>query len=298
MSYVLITPARNEEAHIETVIRSVTSQTVLPKKWVIVSDGSTDRTDEIVQAYVRKHDWIDYLRMPEHRDRHFAAKVSCFNAGYERVKRLQYDIMGNLDADISFDPGYFEFLLSKFEDIPHLGVAGTPFIEEGYSSLSDSYEGGEHVAGGCQLFRRECFKEIGGYSSVKPGSVDKIAVVTARMKGWKTQSFRETFFFHHRKLGTGGGGKWRAIFEYGRRDYRMGRHPLWEFLRILYQATKRPYLLNGLLLMGGYLWAFVTREERPVSKEFVAFVQREQMRRLRTILGKALGQRTVDKYAD
>jgi poly-beta-1,6-N-acetyl-D-glucosamine synthase len=114
ISYVLITPARNEEASIGDTIESVISQTVLPKKWVIVSDGSTDRTDAIVREHLSGNPWIDLIRMPEHRDRQFAAKVNSFNAGYAGLRGVDYDIIGNLDADISFEPDYFEFLLSKF----------------------------------------------------------------------------------------------------------------------------------------------------------------------------------------
>ncbi len=297
VDYVLITPARNEEAFLENTVQSVIAQTQLPRKWVIVSDCSTDRTDEIAKKYAAEHGWIEFVRMPDHEERTFASKVRCFNAGYERMKGIDYDIVGNLDADITFGEDYLEFLMGKFEQMPALGVAGTPFIEDGYSSAADSYEGGEHVAGGCQLFRKACFEEIGGYPKVKPGHVDKIAVVTARMKGWKTRSFNERSFYHHRKLGTGGGSKWMSMFSYGKRDYRIGRHPLWEFFRIGYRMTKKPYVAGGMLLMAGYIWAFVSREERPVSREFISFCQREQMQKLRSILMSLIKLKKIDKYA-
>ena len=163
MLYVLITPARNEESFIENTIRSVVSQTVIPQKWVIVSDGSTDRTDEIVKKYTRDHPWIELVRMPEHRDRQFAAKVHCFNAGFEKVKNTEYNVIGNLDADVSFEKDYIEFLLDRFAGNPKLGVAGTPYIENKYNSASDSFEGENFVNGAIQLFRRQCFEDIGGY---------------------------------------------------------------------------------------------------------------------------------------
>src|SRR5271165_1072058 len=120
--YVLITPARNEEAFIEKTIESVIHQTVLPTKWVIVDDGSTDRTAEIVSRYLVQYPWIEMVQMPQRRDRSFAAKVGAFNAGYERVRGLKYEIIGNLDADISFDKDHFEFLARKFSGDPTLGV--------------------------------------------------------------------------------------------------------------------------------------------------------------------------------
>ena len=125
-NYVLITPARNEAAFIEQTIQSVIQQTVLPLMWVIVSDGSTDGTDDIVKKYLPDYDWMELVRMSERKERHFAGKVHAFNAGYEKVRHLNYDIIGNLDADISFEPMYFEYLLDKFYQDRTLGVAGTP----------------------------------------------------------------------------------------------------------------------------------------------------------------------------
>src|ERR1700693_2583313 len=109
--YVLITPARNEEASMEKTIESVIHQTVPPVKWVIVDDGSTDKTPEIVSRYLAQHPWIELVQMPQRRDRSFAAKVHSFNAGYERVKDLRYEVIGNLDADISFENDFFAFLV-------------------------------------------------------------------------------------------------------------------------------------------------------------------------------------------
>jgi len=125
----MITPARNESMFIEGTIKSMVSQTCPPIKWVIVSDGSTDGTDEIARTYADRYDWIQLVRMHERKERHFAGKVHAFNAGYSEVKDLLYDIIGNLDADISFDSEYLHFLLAQFHRDPKLGVAGTPFRE-------------------------------------------------------------------------------------------------------------------------------------------------------------------------
>ena len=280
LNYVLITPARNEEKYIEKTIQSVISQTILPKKWIIVSDGSTDRTDEIVQKYLEGNNWIELLRMPEHRDRHFAAKVKCFNAGYKKVKDIKCDIIGNLDADISFEEDYFEFLLSKFVDILELGVAGTPFVE-GSSHYDYRFTNIEHVSGACQLFRRECFEEIGGYIPIKGGGIDWTAVTSARMKGWMTRTFTEKTCFHHRTIGTGNSNLLVSWFRHGRKDYFLGGHPLWQIFRSLYQMNHKPYVLGGGLLFFGYTWAFLSRVERPVSKELMKFHRGEQIQRLK-----------------
>lgn len=282
-SYILITPARNEEDYIEKTILSVVSQTVLPIKWIIVSDGSTDRTDDIVKKYLPLHPWMELIRMPERRDRHFAAKVNCFHAGYEKVKNISYDVIGNLDADISFEKDFFEYLLDKFQEMPDLGVAGTPFTE-GTFQYNYNYVSIEHVSGGVQLFHRECFEAIGGYVPIKGGGIDLVAVTTARMKGWKTRTFTGKTFVHHRFMGTGTSSLLKSRFRFGKQDYYLGGHPVWEVFRSIYQMKSKPYLLGGLFLFSGYLWAFLNRMERPVSKEFVNFRQKEQMQRLKNFV--------------
>jgi glycosyltransferase involved in cell wall biosynthesis len=287
LSYVLITPARNEEAYIEKTIQSVISQKYLPKKWVIVSDGSTDRTDEIVQKYILGNSWIEFLRMPERRERQFAAKVQCFNAGYERIKDMSYDIIGSLDADISFESDYFAFLLAKFLECPRLGVAGTPFVE-GSSHYDYRFTNIEHVSGACQLFRRECFEDIGGYVPIKAGGIDWVAVTTARMKGWTTRTFTEKTCFHHRQMGMGNSSALLTWFRLGSKDYFLGNHPLWEVFRSLYQMAKRPYIIRGSLLMVGYILPFLKKIDRPISEELLIFYRGEQMKRLKNIAFKAV----------
>ena len=290
--YVLITPARNEARFIELTIQSVIRQSVRPVKWVIVSDGSTDDTDAIVRRYVSTHPWIELIRMPERDERHFAGKVHAFNAGLARVKDVEYDVLANLDADISFDENYFAFLLGKLASNPALGVVGTPFKD---SSMYDyRFVSIEHVSGACQLFRRECFEDIGGYVPVKCGGVDHIAVITARMKGWKTRTFTEMICHHHRTIGSAQHRELMARFKVGQLDYALGGHPVWEVFRTAYQMTKRPYLAGGLMVMAGYISASLKREVRPVSGELVAFRRREQMQRLRQLfVNIAVGRRAT-----
>ena len=288
LTYVLITAARNEEAFIEKTIQSVIAQTVLPKKWVIVSDGSTDRTDEIVQSYAKGREWIELIRMPERKERHFAGKAYAFNSGCERTKDSNYDVIGNLDADISFGEDFFEYLLDKFKNMPELGVAGTHYMEGNFHSFKDSYIDVHHVNGQCQLFRRQCLEEVGGYLPVKDGGVDWIAVITARMKGWKTYSFDERTFTHHRAMGTANSNVFKAKFHYGKKDYFFGGHPLWQVCRAIFQMTNKPYVIGGLLFLSGYIWAWLIGVERPVSKELIEFYRHEQMERLKKLFSGGL----------
>ena len=295
--YVLVTPSRNEAALIEKTLESVARQTVPPVKWVIVNDGSTDETGVVAAKYAQKYPWIEVVSLPVRRERNFAAKVNAFNAGQERMKGVDYELIGNLDSDVSLDEDHFEFLLRKFNDDARLGVAGTVFKEEsGYNSETDSSEGQLHVSGQCQLFRRQCFEEIGGYFPNKAGGIDWIAVTTARMKGWKTRSFREKSFFHHRHLGTAERSKFAAAFSYGEKDYYLGGHPVWELCRVCFRMAKPPYLIEGFALGLGYGWAAARRLQRPISNELMAFHRKEQMRKLKAILKSIVTLKPIDKF--
>jgi len=280
LKYVVITPARNEARFIELTLKSVTNQSVLPRKWVIVSDGSTDGTDDIVKQCMARHPWMELVHMPERAERHFAGKVHAFNAGYARVRDTEYDVIVSLDADISFEDDYFAFLLEKLSADKSLGLVGTPFREQSGEIYDYRFVNIEHVSGACQVFRRECFEDIGGYLAVKGGSIDHIAVITARMKGWRTRTFTERVCLHHRAMGTAGRSLLKARFKLGMKDYSIGNHPMWEFVRTARQMTAAPVLTGGLALAAGYLWGVVRQVPRPVSPELVAFHRREQMQRL------------------
>jgi biofilm PGA synthesis N-glycosyltransferase PgaC len=185
------TPARNEENFIEKTLQSVVKQTVLPVQWVIVNDGSTDATGSIDSRCAEKYDWMELVNLLKRKGRNFAAKVHAFHAGKQRLK-VTYKVIGNLDANVSLDD----------------------FIEQGYNSAI--------VFGQRQMFRRQCFEEIGGYFPSKNGGIDRIAVTTARMIGWKTRSYREKSFFHHRVLGTADRGILGSSYAYGKKDYYPG----------------------------------------------------------------------------
>lgn len=288
-NYVLITPARNEAAYIEATIQAVVAQTIRPLRWVIVSDGSTDGTDEIVRRHAREHPWIELARTTERSERHFAGKVQAFNAGYAKLQSLHYEVIASLDADITFEAHYFEYLLTKLANDARLGLVGTPFQELGGERYDYRFVNIEHVSGACQVFRRACFEDIGGYVPVKGGCIDHIAVLSARFAGWKTRTFTETVCYHHRQMGTAQHSRLRARFNGGIKDHMVGNHPFFEILRCCYQMTKPPLIAGGLLILAGYGWAILRRVERPIPRELVAFVRREQQRRLRNMfLGKLI----------
>ena len=287
LKYALITPAWNEEAHLPQLIRAVAEQTILPERWMIVSDGSTDRTDAIAESAAEQHPWISLLRRERESDRHFAGKAHAVNAAYALLADCDFELIGNLDADITLPPDYYEFLIRKFMEMPELGVAGTPFVEDVKEPDVHSYAHGfadlSHVSGACQFFRRRCFDDIGGYSPVKQGGIDWMAVTTARMRGWKTRTFVERKSFHHRTMGTADRSVLRARFHHGQKDYLVGGHPAWQVLRGVFQMTNRPRVLGGGCLIAGYLSAWAARQPSPVPAELRAFHRREQLERLRDL---------------
>jgi glycosyltransferase involved in cell wall biosynthesis len=288
LKYVLITPARNEAQFIRQTLESLVAQTVRPVKWVIVSDGSTDQTDDFVSEYAARHDWIQLLRAPAREARHFAGKVFAFRVGYDHLRDQEFDVVGNIDADVEFVEDHFEFLLRKFATDPTLGVAGSAFVEDG-RQYDYRFSNIENVWGGCQLFRRACFEDIGGYVPIKGGGIDHVAVVTARMKGWKTRTFTDRVCRHLRTMGTAQHGVLKSQFRAGAKDYSLGNHPLWQASRMIYQMANPPYVLGGLALMSGYLTSLLRGVRRPVSNDFVQFTRREQMRRLTAALSRGFG---------
>lgn len=286
-SYAIITPARNEADFIEDTLKSVVAQSILPVRWVIVSDGSTDGTDEIVSRYAASHPWIELVRMPTRSGRDFARKVQAFDAGYARVAGLSYDVIGNLDADISFDENYFAFLMSKFAENPELGVGGTPYVE-GNKTYDYRFTSVEHVSGICQMFRRKCFESIGGYKAVPSGGIDLIAVLSARAKGWQTRTFTEKVCTHHRKMGAAQHTGLRERLHRGRMDYLLGSHPAWEIFRSIYQMKNRPYVIGGLLILVSYFWNLLLCVKRTMPEELIGVRRSEQMRQLKGIFLRTL----------
>jgi poly-beta-1,6-N-acetyl-D-glucosamine synthase len=289
-TYVLITPARNEVRLIGQTIDSVVGQTVRPVKWIIVSDGATDGTDEVVQQFAAQHDWIELVRIPERAQRSFAGKVAAFNAGYARLEGLDYDVIGNLDADITFDADYLTFLMEKFAENPRLGVAGTPYREEN-ASHDTQFMSPTHVSGACQLFRRECFEQIGGYQQVSSGGIDLIALLSAQAKGWETWRFEEKVCFHHRNVGSGDhSGIVSRLLNRGRKDYLLGSHPGFEIFRAAYQMRSRPYVIGGVLMLAGYTMSLVCGVERTMPEDLIKLRQRDQVKRLKDVFRHPLRQ--------
>lgn len=283
-SYVLISPARNEEAHIEKTIQSVISQSILPKKWVIVSDSSTDRTDEIVSHYAMQYAFIELVRVEKRVVEGFASKVKAFERGYQHLKDVEYEYIGNLDADLGFGENYYETMLQKFEANPKLGITGgICFAVHGARHVLES-KGRWSIGGGLQLFRRACYEDIGGYRVIERIE-DTVAEVMARMKGWEVQSVPYAKVFHYKPTGGSTGNVLRVRFRYGVLEYSIGYHPVYEVVKFLQRLIiEKPYVISSSLRLSGYFWALFRREQKVVPDEFVKYFRREQLQRLKSHL--------------
>lgn len=279
-SYVLITPARNEESFIEKTIQSVLSQTVLPKRWVIVNDNSIDRTAKIVDKYSIKYDFIEHINVANDTNRNFGSKAIAISHGYEKLKDLNYDYIGNLDADILLPTSYYENILTKFRSNNKLGVAGGVRYDLCNGKITKMRSWRNSVAGAIQLFRRQCYESIDGYTPQKNGGIDAVAEIMARMHGWEVVSFPEYEVCHCRQTGTVNRGILKARFHAGIRDYYIGYHPLFHIVRCLYRITNKPFAIGSLCSFLGYYSAFLKREKRSVSNDFVNYFQKEQLIRL------------------
>lgn len=284
---VLISPVRNEEHYLEKTIESVANQIITPTEWLIVDDGSTDKTPQILAESAQKYPWIHVVTKPDRGKRSVGpGVVEAFYYGYERLNTKDYDFIGKLDGDLEFEPEYFSTLLEYFENDPYLGSAsGKPYLlEDGKLSIERMSD--EMVAGQINFYRRQCFDEIGGL--VRQVHWDGIAYHRARMKGWRTRSIDEPnlVFIHQRLMGSSEKGITTGRLRWGRGQYFMGTHILYIFAIGLYRMFEKPYIIGGILIVVGYFQAMFEKMPRYEDEQFRESLHAWQMARLK--LGKTL----------
>jgi biofilm PGA synthesis N-glycosyltransferase PgaC len=276
--YVIITPVRNEANFIEKTLRSVTAQTVRPVEWIVVNDGSTDETGDIVTEYAVRYPWVGLI---DRQDRGYRQRgpgvVSAFYEGFNQITHLDYDVVVKLDGDLSFDPNYFEELLKQFAANPSLGIA---------SGLPHVFNGKEWVAetsliprthGPTKLYRRECFEAIGGIR--RSLGWDGIDDWQARMLGWQTVTFDYLRVLHHRAYGAATG-TIKSKIETGQGAHFMGYHPLYMVARCIWRMMDKPYVIGGLFIFWGYIVSWLTGRERIDDHELIHYLRRTQLEQL------------------
>jgi len=281
-SYILISAVRNEESFIENTIHSIISQTLLPMKWIIVSNNSVDRTEEIVKKYIKKYKFIELLIVKNNVKRNYKSKLDAFIMAYSTINHLNFEFLGNLDGDITLDPNYYEEIIFRFNKNAKLGIAGGILVENG-GNTKNIITNLKSVGGGAQVFRRKCYDEIGGYLPLEIGGADAVAEIMARMKNWEVQAFPELRIYHHRLMGTGSWNIWQFRYFQGKEDYMLGYHPLFFFLKSITRIVNQPIFFGSILMLLGYAHAFILRMKRPVDREFIRFLREEQIGRLKKI---------------
>jgi poly-beta-1,6-N-acetyl-D-glucosamine synthase len=282
-SYVIITPVLNEEKNIRHVLDAVISQTIRPDKWVIVDDGSTDGTGDIVNSYQKSHDFIIWFR-PErkHTKSYYAYRTQAALAGYESINNLAFDFAAFLDADLFVKPDYYENILTEFDRNPRLGIATGIYINKINDHLERVVRSDTSTPGGLQMFRRECYEAIGGYHLMKYGGDDSLADIMARMHGWETRSFPQYEVIHNRPTGTATGKHILAVrFYQGFAEYHLATHPVFMLAKSIRRAfIEKPYIIGSGARLLGYITCLLKREKRDIPAQAAGFVRKEQIRRL------------------
>jgi len=264
--YVIVSPVKDEAQYITHTIESVIAQTVKPKAWVIVDDGSTDDTVEIVKQYAEQIPWIKLVESGNKGRRNTGSAESiAFKFGYELVKGLDFDYLVKLDGDVSFDEHYFEMVFEEFEADLKLGIASGAYLENRKQMWKVVRMPTYHTAGASKVVRRSCFEAIGGFITV-PGW-DTVDEIRAWAHGWTTKHFGSIRFFHLKNEGSGMG-RIRTAMMHGEICYMTGGSSLFLSMKVLHRiVSARPFLLAGLSVLFGYLKCAASRKELLVTKE-------------------------------
>jgi poly-beta-1,6-N-acetyl-D-glucosamine synthase len=276
--YIIITPARNEEEFVEKTLRSVMAQNELPAEWLIVDDGSTDLTREIVGEYLPR---IPFLRLIIKPDRGFDAVgggvVETFDYGMSQIETEDYTHLVKLDADIELPPDYFSFLLDHWQKDEQLGIISGQNYLPRKDGLAMEDHADFHPVGGARLYSRICYEEIDGL--VQSPGWDTLDVIRAGMRGYRTCNYRDLKVIHLRDMSTRKGYA-EGIQRLGRISWLLGYQPLYFLLRCLYRAKDRPYFLRSYYLALGYLRAWAGGERQIVSDAEIKYLRGFQLKRL------------------
>jgi glycosyltransferase involved in cell wall biosynthesis len=279
MKYVVITPVRDEAHYLPDTISAMVRQTVLPAQWIVVDDGSTDGTGELVEAAAREHSWMTSVRRNNRGYRKSGGGVvEAFYDGYAAVRDTGWDFIVKLDGDLAFDPTYFETCLRLFREDPQLGIGGGTVLVRHNGALeidspSDPYF---HVRGATKIYRRACWEQIAPL--VRAPGWDTIDEVKANMHGWGTRTFPDVSVVQHRATGAAAG-EWRNWYKNGLANYVTGYHPLFMMAKCVKRAFHRPPLAAAALC-AGFCSGYVKRLPTVDDERAIRYLRRQQVLRL------------------
>jgi glycosyltransferase involved in cell wall biosynthesis len=278
IKYVIITPVRDEESYVEETVRSVASQTVLPTEWIIVNDGSSDRTGAILDQCATRLPWMQVIHRPNRGFRKSGGGViEAFNEGYNALSRGDWEFVVKLDGDLTLPANYFEKCFEHFLEQPRLGIGGGVICHEVGGALKVEANPKFHVRGATKIYRRACWEAIGGLWSA-PGW-DTIDEAKANMLGWKSDSFGELRLRHHRVTGTADG-LIRDRIKHGLACYISGYHPLFVAASCMYRIVQKPYVIGSFAMGYGFVKAYVNHVPRVDDTRLITYMRSQQLRRL------------------
>jgi poly-beta-1,6-N-acetyl-D-glucosamine synthase len=272
---------KNEENYVTNTLEAMVAQKVAPVEWVIVNDGSTDRSAEIVADYCQRYPWIRLLnlaglgdRQPEHYGGHV---VDLFYDGLNSSWARDIEFIVKLDCDVSFNAGFFEKIFEVFRQNPKLGItSGISFaLQDGV--LAEERSAACHTLGATKVYRKRCFDEIGGL--VRSMGWDGIDEIKARMRGWEAWPIRELIVLHHRPEGAALGLLASGV-ERGKGSYFMGYHPVFMIARALGRMLRPALVVDGIGMLLGYFGSLCRCEPRIPDAEFVQYLRKHQIRKL------------------
>ncbi len=276
--YVIITPARDEEAHIGKTVLAVSGQTIQPAQWIIVDDGSSDKTGEILDRAARAYPWITVLHRSNRGFRQAGGGViAAFNDGYAQVDCQEWEFLVKLDADLSFTADYFERCFAEFDKDQSLGIGGGGIYHIKGGALKLEPGPAFHVRGATKIYRRECWEALGGLV-VAPGW-DTIDEVKANMLGWRTRTFINLQVSHYRFTGSADGA-WKDSVKNGFANYVTGYHPLFMLFKCLRRLAAKPFLVGAIGLAWGFLKGYCKRAPQVQDRKLIHYTRAQQLRRL------------------
>jgi glycosyltransferase involved in cell wall biosynthesis len=285
MPYLLISPCRNEAAHMRETLDSVIAQSLRPAKWVIVDDGSTDDTPRILAEYARRHDWIEIVTRRDRGGRSVGPGViEAFYAGYRMINPDDYEYLCKLDLDLRLPPRYFEILAARMAANPRIATcSGKCYLEENGRLVSEGM-GDDTSIGASKFYRVSCFKAIGGF--VREVMWDGIDCHRCRMKGWIACSWDdpELRFVHLRPMGSSHQSIYTGRMRHGAGQYFMGTGFLYMAASAASRLNQKPYVLGSLAMLWGWLRSALERRRRLEDPEFRRALRAYQRRVL--LIGK------------
>ena len=294
--YCLITPCRNEELYARFTLESVVTQSITPALWVIVDDGSTDTTPQILDEYAKRYWYIKVVRRPDRGIRKVGPGViEAFYEGYATINSDEFDYVCKFDLDLEIPPRYFEILMERMEQQPRLGTcSGKPYFPDPITGeLISEMCGDEMSVGMTKFYRVQCFEEIGGF--VREVMWDGIDCHTCRMKGWFARSWddAELRFLHLRAMGSSHKGLLTGRQRHGFGQYFMGTRFPYMIASTVFRMTRPPIFIGGLAMLWGYISSWAKRLPRYNNAEFLLFLRTYQKRCL--LVGKRKATEEMDQ---